>query len=97
MIVIQVFLLRIGYFSNRLIVPCLLQFKKCLYGSKKDDNYTQFSEKILENKMSGAQNKSRSHQKNASKAFLANLKKTEDVILSKVYENSFYDEIRDSF
>ena len=94
--------------SNRLIVPCtadnasmrgLKNVFRLLYGSKKDDNYTQFSEKILENKMSLpkiyriAQNKSRSHQKNASKAFLANLKKTEDVIreLSKVYQNSFYD------
>ena len=100
--------------SNRLIVPCtadnasmrgLKNVFRLLYGSKKDDNYTQFSEKILENKMSLpkiyriAQNKSRSHQKNASKAFLANLKKTEDVIreLSKVYENSFYDKIREVF
>ena len=70
--------------------------------AKKDDNYTQFSEKILENKMPLpkiyriAQNKSRSHQKNASKAFLANLNKAEDVIreLSEEYQNSFYDKKR---
>ena len=43
-----------------------------------------------------AQNKSRSHQKNASKAFEANLQEIKNVIgeLSNKYKNDFHDENR---
>ena len=98
--------------SNRLIVPCtadnasmrgLKNVFKLLYGGSKDDNqFTQFSEKVLDNKMDLpkiyriAQNKSRSHQKNASQAFKANLQQTENIIkaLSEEYEDKFFDKDR---
>ena len=98
--------------SDRLIVPCaadnaslrgLKNVFKLLYGGKLDDNqFTQFSEKVIENNMPLpkiyriAQNKSRSHQKNASQAFRASLKKIENFIqsLSAEYSNKFYDDNR---
>ena len=98
--------------SNRLIVPCtadnpsmrgLKNVFKLLYGSEQDDDqFIQFSEKVTENNIvlpkiyRIAQNKSRSHQKNASQAFRANLQQIQNVInsLGETHENKFFDQSR---
>lgn len=101
--------------SDRLIVPCtadnasmrgLRNVFKLLYGSNQDDNqFTQFSEKVVENKINLpkiyriAQNKSRSHQQNASQAFKANLEQIQAVIhsLSNEYNDKFFDANREIY
>lgn len=101
--------------SNRLIVPCtadnasmrgLRNVFKLLYGSDQDDSqFTQFSEKITESGITLpkvyriAQNKSRSHQKNASQAFKANLNQIQNVItsLSDNYGDKFFDNNREIY
>lgn len=98
--------------ANRLVVPCtadnasmrgLKNVFKLLYGSEQDDNqFIQFSEKVIENNLvlprvyRIAQNKSRSHQKNASQAFRANLQQIQNVIdsLGGDYGDKFFDQNR---
>jgi len=101
--------------ANRLVVPCtadnasmrgLKNVFKLLYGSEQDDNqFIQFSEKVIENNLvlpkvyRIAQNKSRSHQKNASQAFRANLQQIQNVInsLGGAYGDKFFDQNRDIY
>lgn len=85
--------------ANKLIVPCtadnasirgLKNIFKLLYGSKEEEEnqFTQFYEKIIENKITlpvihrVVQNKSRSHEKNASKVFLATLEEMKKTIFN---------------
>jgi hypothetical protein len=91
-----------------LIVPCtadnasirgLKNIFKLLYGSKheEENKFTQFYEKIEENKINlpvihrVVQNKSRSHQKNASKTFQATLEELKSTIIS--LKDSYTDRI----
>ncbi len=101
--------------ADRLVVPCtadnasmrgLKNVFKLLYGSEQDDNqFIQFSEKVIESNLvlpkvyRIAQNKSRSHQKNASQAFRANLQQIQNVInsLGRDYGDKFFDQNRDIY
>ena len=98
--------------STKLVIPCtadnasirgLKNVFKLLYGSDQEENqYVQFNEKVSENKIELPkiyriiQNKSRSHQKNAAKAFLANKEQIDVVIgeLDKKYSDNFFDSER---
>ena len=96
--------------SNRLIIPCtadnasmrgIKNIFKLLYGTKQEESqFTQFHEKIKENNMllptvhRVIQNKSRSHQKNASKAFQANL--TEITTIVQELKNDYSDRFSDN-